>query len=105
MEKQHVALLSRDWAKLEACGVCRGTDGKLYFFWHAVDKERADKFIGRGQEYVCEVDEIVDTIGMRHNTQSTDMLWSWEHAAFLRDWKDKVENPEVADLFLDGEKQ
>ena len=105
MEKQSTALLCRKWARLEACGVCRGMDGKLYFFWQAVDKEHADEYIRKGQEYICEIAEIVDTIGMRHNTQSTDMLWSWEHAAFLRDWKGKVENPEVADLFLDGEKQ
>lgn len=40
MEKQYTALLSREWARRAACGVCRGTDGKLYFFWHAAEESK-----------------------------------------------------------------
>lgn len=95
------ALLIREWAAQEACGVCEGTDGKLYFFWHMVsDPEVAKSCMEKGQEFVCESVRVVDTIGMRFNTQSTDMLSDEKHAQFLNDWRDKVENPEVADLFF-----
>lgn len=101
--KPGTALLIREWAVQEACGVCEGTDGKFYFFWSMVsDPEAAKVCMEEGQEFVCWAARVVDTMGHRFNTQDVDLIPDEEHARFLNDWRDKVENPEVADLFFNA---
>jgi len=95
------AFLSREWAIREACGVCKGIDGKLYFFWQIVWEDSKQRCLNSGQELICEVDHVVSTVEMV-NDEDGDMIDDREHARFLKQWKDKVENPEVADLFLNN---
>jgi hypothetical protein len=93
------AMLIREWAMVEACGVCRGKDGKLYFYWHIVDESSVKRCIDSGQKLICELDSVVSTLGQRFDTYP-DCLPSWKHEEFLKEWRDKVENPELADLYL-----
>lgn len=94
-----IALLDHSWASLEACGVCRGKDGKLYFYWQIVDETSVKEYLDKGQKFVCELDHVVSTLGRVHDCYP-DELPSYIHEEFLKEWKPKVENPEVADLFL-----
>lgn len=87
------------WAQCEACGVAEGFDGKLFFFWaqdrnwHSVENQITD-----GQIYLGQIRKVVSTISMQYRI-SPDLIPSKLHQKFLNDWKSKVTNPEIVDLF------
>ncbi|MDE1834259.1 MAG: hypothetical protein KGH64_02890 [Candidatus Micrarchaeota archaeon] len=78
----------------ESMAVCKLYDGNLWFFWQQVDSwkyvEESD------QEYIGQIKDVVDSIGLRYNTQDTDMISAEAHRRFANDYKSKVKNPQYA---------
>lgn len=91
------------WATQEACAVVKDFHGDYYFVWHILtDPKDVVAAISRGQKLVCPVMEMVDSIGIWHQTQDTDTLPIKEHYQFMKEYVDMVENPEVAVAFFNA---
>lgn len=93
------ALLDLYWASREACGVFKDFDGKYWFYWQIINSwNEVVELTRKGQIYLGQVKSVVDTIGLQYNTQSVDFLSLKKHQKFLKNYINKVENPEVAEL-------
>ncbi len=86
------------WSR-ESYGVFQDHQGKKYFAWcQGSDPFYIKESIEHGGVVICAVKGVVDTIGLRHNTQDIDMLPNGAHERFMREYVSQVENPELYDL-------
>jgi hypothetical protein len=84
-----------EWQRRECSGVVEDKDGNWWFFWMTDQSPEPPP----GMELVCEVAKVIDTPGLRYNTQDTDMLGARRVLSFMREYVDRVKNPEVLDLY------
>lgn len=79
----------------EASGVVEDTGGNWWFFWMQADHPEPPP----NMHFVCVVRKVIDTPGLRYNTQDTDMLSDRQNLVFMREYVDRVKNPEVMNLY------
>src|SRR3990167_7131177 len=92
------ALMDREWAQHQACGVFEKHDGSLWFFWTQVSQWACVE--SRKDDYLGQVKGVIDTIGYRYNTQDTDFISYARHYHFMKEYKPMVKNPDIADLLI-----
>lgn len=92
------ALMNPYWASRESCGVFEDFEGKLWFFWQQVSNwDLVVELTSQGRnQYIGQVKHVVDTIGRRFD-RDPDMIERGHHQVFMQEYKEKVQNPEVAD--------
>lgn len=85
----------------DAPGVWEDFQGRKYFGNSATSTlKHYREAIEHHQTLVCVAKHVVDTIGLRHDTQDTDFLSEAAHRAFTREWAPKVVNPELGGRFF-----
>lgn len=81
----------------EANGVCQLYDDELYFYSQIISNLKDLKnLLSIGYTYVGQVKSVIDTIGIRYDTQDIDLVSKSKHISFSNEWKPKVMNPKFA---------
>ena len=89
--------------RTESCGVFEDFQGQWWFCWTCVSTwEQVEDYLSRGWDFVCQIKCVVNTAGMRYDTQDIDMLPWGAHTKFMNDYRSKVMNPEVAETIEYG---
>lgn len=81
----------------QANGVCKLHDDELYFFTQITSKwESGKELLNMGYTYVGQAVSVIDTVGIRYDTQGIDLLDMSKHIHFSNEWEPKVLNPHFA---------